>query len=195
MLDDLEQVLLILESTYPDLDLSSIRLEVEELIDLTLAEGPLDEIRRRFENVVHSVFNLRTVEEEKVSERIHSFSLLILDPNQLKASIAYEVSNQSISSVRFEEGVVRDLSKVSSDMIKRMFRSIEKGFVPPLSGSGIVRMTDVHKKFIEVKTIGFGGSIRLLGCLEGNTITIKKLYYKKNDGAGGSLQAYAGLCK
>jgi hypothetical protein len=118
-----------------------------------------------------------------------SLDRLIAAPETINPDVEY-VTNHAYLNVVFSSEAIDDLLSVDRKTSQKLLRAIRKGFVAPRSGSGIVRVPYIHRSFVEIKAIP--SISRLLGCLDGRVLVIKRLIEKRNE--GGHLSAYRALC-
>lgn len=161
-------------------------------------QNPMNELRRDLQRTRQYLrFLTQRFEIHNIMELIEEPQMILSNYEYLVPQ-AYSISGKPSSqkmSVRFSEETAEF---IKSDVAggARFLRSILKGYVPAGSGSGIVRITDQHENLIEIKTIGGReGNTRLIGCRgAAGSITILKVYEKKNEGGGGSLKKFSLLC-
>lgn len=190
MLDQLE-----LEVAYLDPLLSAeekdlVRASADDLTGRALNGGSLADLKHDFSHLIEFLSGLKAADAIDEPDSVRA---LMSAPDLIKAGTAYAGEGE-IHQVIFDEVLVRGLEDVDQGDLIRFLRAIEKGFVPSLSGSGVLRVTDVHKRFVEVKIIGHGGDYRLVGCFEHGVLTLKKVYHRKSRGSGGALQVFHHLC-
>lgn len=118
---------------------------------------------------------------------------IIENPSRLEAESDYQTGDPHLKTVSFEDRAVKEMARLDDLTVERLLRSIKKGFVPPVSGPGVVRLTDLHKNLVEVKIVKKGVT-RLIGCFEAGHLYVKRVYHKRNEGRGGALGTYRDLC-
>ncbi len=111
----------------------------------------------------------------------------------LEAETEYQTGDLHLKTVSFEDRALKEMQKLDDLTVERLLRSIKKGFVPPVSGPGVVRLTDIHRALVEVKIVKKGVT-RLIGCFESGHLYVKRVYHKRNEGRGSALGNYRDLC-
>jgi hypothetical protein len=194
--EKIEFVFGLIAKDFPQVDLSASRVEVQELTDCALEGGDTKSCKRRLRTVLeHLLAQLPTEENTSSSgaEQITSVAQLILMPEKLAADKVYLTSHPHYQ-ISFSHEVVADLPTVARPTVVQLLRAVQKGFTHAHSGaSGIYRATDVHKNFFEIK---MKGDERLVGCLEGSLLRVKKFTIKNNEGHAGTLaKKFKFLCE
>ncbi len=191
LVDELEVFYFTLEQVLTDLEKSQVRFKIDSLTELVLEEKPVQVIKDAFKQTLEYIRGLNSSSAQAVIQQ--SLINWIDRPDKISVDVDYSLPHSNLELVLFEAHAAKDFVVLNKEYGQKLLRGLLKGFVAPKSGSGIVRMTDVHKNFIEVK--GLPSLYRLLGCIEGNRLRIKKVYHKRNEGAGGSLATFSSLCK
>lgn len=109
--------------------------------------------------------------------------------------VIYTIENvdRHLHSLRLADEVVTDLNEADPRFAARLMRAVLHGFVGAHSGSGVVRLKDIHKDLVEVKVIGT--DVRAIGCFRNGHLYLKRLIKKRNEGKGGSLaKKFASFC-
>lgn len=118
---------------------------------------------------------------------------LIENPFGVRSDKVYEAKTHcEITVVEFWPEAVKELHGMGDKQAVRLFRAIQHGWARMTGANGIKRMPDIHAKFVEVKDTN--SSWRLIGCVEGNRITLKKLI-RKGDNDKQIYHPYVEMCK
>lgn len=188
MFDRLDRDLWSLHDVAPE-EMTRIRRRFESALDQAL-EDHIDEAQAEAKEILR---DLAAKNENRFDPAKTDTDETPSSVSELEADHRYPTRHFYLTSVRFTPHAIKAMANLDPTISERLLRSIQKGLVPPRSGSGIVRCTDVHKNFVEVKIIGKSVA-RLIGCLRDGELQIKMVYHKRNEGAGGSLQVYSSLC-
>ncbi len=191
-LDAVDTALMVISSEFTTLDLSTYKQRLENIVDKSLNEEKLGVLKEDLLLLLNEI-KVAMAEVGAVSEHLNDSKLtdLIRSPRSLDEKVDYY--SQSGLLINFEEKAIKEIVNLDMQTFIRLLRAIQKGFVPAHGGTGIYRATDVHTKFIEVKIVGRGIK-RLVGCLDGRKLIIKRVYAKQNEGKGGSLSKFKKLC-
>lgn len=144
--------------------------------------------------MVYLIFWLITVSGADCGPRLTTRPLReVLTQHEIASDVPYATEDTvGLSTVRFTREFVGEFIELEPEFGRRFLRAIQRGFKPAASGSGLVRITDVHKALVEVKVIGT--KERLLGCLRSGELELRRVITKRNENKGGALARYRDLC-
>ncbi len=166
---------------------NEVSTEVDELVERALStEANQEKIRSESRRLLERV--IASISPSTCAVSAGGFPCLgevIENPESLEAGRIYSTGDPHLRTVSVDHRAQKEISALDNLTIERLFRSVKKGIVPPVSGPGVVRLTDVHRNLVEVKIVRKGVT-RLIGCLNGGHLTVMKVYHKRNEGKGGA---------
>jgi len=154
---------------------------------------PLDPIvvnvRRLSDKMRHFVAKAVAAGPLKIAVCIND---LIEDPRGVRSDTEYSTGSKcEIKTVEFWPDAIKDMHHQPDDQIVRFLRAIRHGWARIHGQSGLKRIPDFHFRMVEVKDVT--GPWRLLGCVDGDRLTIHRLI-RKSDGENRSLWGHKDLC-
>lgn len=174
---------------------ASVQSQIDRLVDEGLSPSPnVDHLWLEARQLVGQIISLIAPSECPVAtgER-PCLGEVLSDPSRLESELDYETGDPHLRTVSFESQALKEMLRLDSLTVERLLRSLKKGFVPPQSGPGVVRLTDLHKNLVEVKIVKKSVT-RLIGCFQSGHLIVKRVYHKRNEGHGRGLGVYRDLC-
>ena len=151
----------------------------------------------------------------RISERVEAIKKQILitelsalegDPNLIIPDRVYATAftsedSEELFAVTFSGNALKEMSKHGNiTKARNLINAIPNGIVAAEKSAGVKLLkgfsTQAQGRLVEVKVMGVGGHVRLLGCLDGKNRTLKILVYDSNvpESRGYYIEKYSNLC-
>ena len=189
------------QRTLRDEDRAALDLYLERAIEV-LGEGRsarhyLDEMKSIRTQVSrrNSNFDLSHTPSERLAESHVEFQAQDILARLKPEELVPELNSPTVHAVTLTAEVIRFLHELPPSRAVKFMKAIHKGFTPAHTGGGIVRLEQSGENLIEVKIVGDGGDLRLIGCINKGSLSLRTTFIKRGVAPAMAMGRFRVLCR